>query len=277
MYCFKDEINKELASISFLLEKIDEMELSNYEGSLLREVRNNDVSYILRKSETVDGKRRQSRIPLGGPDSATVIEIKRTRYFNAMRDSLIKNKQLLERLAENYEDYSPDALEQQLPSAYRGIPEECLADPHAEALREWAAAEYEHNSKAFPENPNVAIDGTVLRSKAEVIIYNMLLFYNIPFRYEVKTMYIGEDNVKEIRYPDFIFKLANGRELHWEHFGMLSDDWYFDNNFCKKMKLYHRNGITLGDNLIVTCDTKDNTINTQMIDLIIRGIIMPLL
>ena len=277
MYYFRDEIERELESVNFLLGKIGEMELMKYTGSLSCKVQNDELVYSLRKSEVKDGKRLQKRIPLGCPDHPTVIEMKRTKFFGEMQAILQKNKTILLQLMEEYGEYTTDALVRTLPDVYHNLPEECLTDPRMEAIREWADTAYQTNPKAFPANPNVAIDGTLLRSKSEVIIYNMLLFYNIPFRYEMRTIYVGPDNMKEIRYPDFVFKLANGKELHWEHFGLLMEDDYFNNNFCGKLKLYHANGYTIGDNLIVTCDTKDRTINTQMIDRIIRGIILPLL
>ena len=42
-----------------------------------------------------------------------------------------------------------------------------------------------------------------------------------------------------------------------------------------KIYFYHQNGITIGDNLIITASSKYSTINSQTIDRIVREIILP--
>lgn len=85
---------------------------------------------------------------------------------------------------------------------------------------------------------------------------------------------VNEDGTKEARYPDFVIELADGSLLIWEHAGGLGDAGYFD-IFCNKLKLYYNNGITLGDNLIVTADKKGGTMNAEVVDAIIREYILP--
>ena len=45
--------------------------------------------------------------------------------------------------------------------------------------------------------------------------------------------------------------------------------------YLEKCELYYNNGLFLGDNLIVTVDRPNGTMNAMMVDQIIRGLILP--
>lgn len=67
-----------------------------------------------------------------------------------------------------------------------------------------------------------ANDGTQVRSKSEVIISNLLSAAGIKYEYE-KKLYYSKDKWIE---PDFTIELPNGKELYWEHIGMLGREEY---------------------------------------------------
>jgi hypothetical protein len=47
--------------------------------------------------------------------------------------------------------------------------------------------------------------------------------------------------------------MPGGRELYWEHLGMVGDVGY-DRNWSKKSRVYAENGISEGNGLIITRD-----------------------
>ena len=272
MYSFLNQIKSEIAQVEFLIEKIDKMEFPEYSGSLTYNLSSGALKYSWRKKKDgTSGK----RLPLGGADDPRVQRIKIAKYYRKMKEVLLKNRELLGEFIDKYKDYKPDAIGEMLPFAYRDLPPACYEDPRFQELVKWAEGPYEKNGRAFTSSKCTTVDRKIVRSKAEAIIYNMLLYYGIPFRYEQKKELLNvESGYKEVRYPDFTILLADGQELHWEHFGLMEQDYYFD-VFCKKMRLYYRNDLTVGDNLIITMDDQHGGINTFMIERIIQGIILP--
>jgi ATP-dependent exoDNAse (exonuclease V) alpha subunit len=118
---------------------------------------------------------------------------------------------------------------------------------------------------------NITSDGTLVRSKSEVIIYNCLLTKGIKPIYE-KPLKIGV----VVRYPDFTVEdEETGNIYYWEHCGMMYDpsykkrweeklNWYRENNI-----LPYTEGRGEGGTLIITNDSKKGGISSQEIDAII--------
>ena len=131
------------------------------------------------------------------------------------------------------------------------------------------------------ENPNIVehkkryyeqalihrtLKGDLVRSKSEVIIANMLFNAGIEYEYE-KELVLGEDGT---RIPDFTIEDAeSGACFYWEHCGMLSDAGY-NRHWEEKKTIYHRHGITEGDNLIVSKDSLNGGIDSAEIKRLIE-------
>lgn len=77
------------------------------------------------------------------------------------------------------------------------------------------------------------VKGDRVRSKSEVIIANLLAQNGISYEYEKKLEY---DKGKWIE-PDFTITLPDGRELYWEHLGMLGVESY-DKRWLEKQDIY---------------------------------------
>ena len=80
------------------------------------------------------------------------------------------------------------------------------------------------------------VDGNLVRSKSEVIICNLLFESKIAYEYE-KKLYYGEDG----RYiePDFTIMLPCGKEIYWEHVGLLGIESY-DSDWKSKLDIYNK-------------------------------------
>lgn len=109
-------------------------------------------------------------------------------------------------------------------------------------------------------------NGENARSKTEMIIANKLYDNHIEYAYEKPVMIYNK-----IVYPDFIIFLpSENKEIYWEHFGMMDEPSYLS-KALNKINLYYQSEI-VRDNFIMTFETKDNQINFNSIDNIIKKI-----
>ena len=115
-------------------------------------------------------------------------------------------------------------------------------------------------------------DGTLLRSKSELIIYERLLTHNI------KPIYERELIIKDVRkLPDFTIEDSDtGINYYWEHLGMMNDPEYIT-RWEEKKNWYKENGILTpeegeGENgVLITTEEKENSgISVPEIDEMIR-------
>lgn len=124
---------------------------------------------------------------------------------------------------------------------------------------EFLNAEYPAFILSDTQIKHVTSDGTIVRSKSELIIYELLLQYHITFRYE-KPIIIGGMEYR----PDFTILLPDGKVIYWEHAGMMTKEEYRERH-KKKMDAFESAGIVPWDNLIVTYDDRYGNININLI------------
>lgn len=115
-------------------------------------------------------------------------------------------------------------------------------------------------------------NGTLVRSKSEVIVANELSAAGVEFAYEKR--FRGHDGT--FRYPDFTIEdAATGETLVWEHLGMLSDPRYAQAWESKK-KWYADSGVTEagGENgtLIISQDDSNGGIDAATVQALVRAI-----
>jgi len=123
---------------------------------------------------------------------------------------------------------------------------------------------------------NRTCDGTLVRSKSEVIIYDRLVNKGIKPSYE-KPLKIN--NITKL--PDFTIEDdAKGVTYYWEHCGMIYDTSYY-NRWQEKLKWYRENDILTYQEcggkkgiLIVTEDSAKGGISSLEIDRVIDTVIL---
>ena len=87
-------------------------------------------------------------------------------------------------------------------------------------------------------------DGTAVRSKSGVIVYDVLASLGLSIEYE-KELPAKDGNPKNFRLPDFTIH-RKGRTWYWEHLGMLEkssykadwdlkQQWYKDNGYWDRV------------------------------------------
>ena len=67
------------------------------------------------------------------------------------------------------------------------------------------------------------------------ILADYFYYHNIPYKYECPLKLKGYGVV----YPDFTFCLKTGKEIYWEHDGMMDDTIYVQ-NAIKKIEAYEK-------------------------------------
>ncbi len=78
-------------------------------------------------------------------------------------------------------------------------------------------------------------DGNQVRSKSEVIICDLLAKSGIKYEYERLLEY----EPGKVINPDFTIFLDDGRELYWEHIGMLGNEKYSE-DWSNKLDIYEK-------------------------------------
>ena len=121
----------------------------------------------------------------------------------------------------------------------------------------------ELDPEIFTEN------GERVRSKSEKIIADKYLKLGIPYRYE--SQLVLKDNGRSITiYPDFTVLNKCTRKVYYhEHFGRMDKEDYCD-SALKRVELYAKNGIFVGDQLIITHETAGRPMNMSYFESLIK-------
>ena len=170
---------------------------------------------------------------------------------------------------ELYQQYkSKKALLQQLRSLQIDIPllKKLLNtyQPIIPLENDWHNFAAEQNT-GWKQDKKHLYQGVYYRSKSETLIASILTSYQFRFKYEVEYTVNGFKY-----YPDFLIERPRDKKIFlWEHFGKIDDEEYVRKIFFK-LQDYHNAGINLWDNLIITFDLADGSLNADYIDRIIK-------
>lgn len=108
------------------------------------------------------------------------------------------------------------------------------------------------------------VKGERVRSKSEKIIADTLSKKEIPYHYEFPTE-LKYKNRTILIYPDFtILNRRTGKKYILEHLGMMDKTIYFENTL-RKLDVYQKNGILLGEGLILTYETSESPLDTSVL------------
>lgn len=209
-----------------------------------------------------DGKS-HTYIPKSQRSYAEKLAVK--KYLSTLSDELSQEKKAIDSYLRHH-DANPHTSTELLTN-HPGYHE--LLNPYfssfSQELSDWTLAPYEHN-QAYPEHLKVKTSsGIFVRSKSEALI-DMVLYKNrIPFRYEC-ALHLDDTTL----FPDFTIKHPETGELfYWEHFGKMDEIAYCKNSY-QKLYLYSTHGIFPSINLIVTLETLDNPLSSEVIEKLVE-------
>lgn len=250
---------------------------------VVRRTNNDDPDYY--EQEWNHGER--NLCPLGKEDNKKVQAYKQRRYLREELKILKADKKAAEYFVEHFKDYSFDAIQNKLPKPYKchstrkaelenhgpvsssypdysRLPEKITGDLRFKKIVAWVNEKYDRNPIPLPDKPNIARDGTPMRSKGECIWYDNILFEGLPVRVDPELLLKGISGQWHKLCPDFEFMCFDGSTIMVEHFGQWDDDKYAEKN-KRKLQEYLDCGYVLGDNLIGTSDNAQHHTNELMI------------
>lgn len=133
-------------------------------------------------------------------------------------------------------------------------------------IKRWVETPFQSKEIDDTVPPLFTEKGERVRSKSEMIIADILHRENIPYRYECPIWLKGLGKV----HPDFTaLNIKKRKEIYWEHLGMMDSPEYAE-TALNRIATYEKNEIVLGDNLIITWETKKSPLNQNSIRRIIK-------
>ena len=138
-----------------------------------------------------------------------------------------------------------------------------IIESQEEYLEKWLLEHQgDQNSIAIENKKFLTEQGEYVRSKSEKIIADLLHKYDIPYRYEPRIVI----KPGKAFCPDFVALNKTTRETYyWEHLGLLDNMEYVEHNL-NKIDLYEKNGVFVGDKLIITTENRMSPIDVKIID-----------
>jgi len=238
-------------------------------GSLFERSTSGGIVYHIRRNE--NGKRVSHK--LGKADDAAVIEIKQRVFNNEILKRLKKNIKLLKRIEGKFLPYDPDSIDRELKEVYRDRTGLVNKAPGIVDLDEWMKID-KRNGYPLPKDCNIAADGMKTRSKSELIIYGILKGYALVIKHDMEIKLKDDTGQTVTVCPDFVILCSDGSLIIIEHLGMLDNGEYLQ-NALRRIHLYQINGYRLNENLFLTADYAPGKINAQVIDEMVRKMILP--
>lgn len=137
----------------------------------------------------------------------------------------------------------------------------------------WLAEPYSSMSKYAESASYLTEQGEYVRSKSELMIADRLYHAGIPYKYECPLELHTESGPRGKKfYPDFtIYLPEQGKELYWEHFGLMSDADYLA-HAISKLSFYQRVGLLQSGQLILTFEAQSTNLDPKEITEIIERI-----
>ena len=206
------------------------------------------------------GKKVRKNIPKDEKKLAEALALK--KYYSETLHGIEVQSEMISELMRRMPDIPnyPNGMSDKEPEQRKLL--DHVFDMRAKAELSWKTEPYEKYPD-YPENLTVNTDaGEMVRSKSEALIANMLYSEKIPFHYE-QALKLGSITV----YPDFTipgFFQDKGCTILWEHFGLLDNRKYRGTMF-QKLGLYLEYGFIPGHNLIITCETGSEPLDTSYV------------
>lgn len=194
-----------------------------------------------------------------------VEKIAQKEYCEKLLGQIKKRRSALEKIMKAMREYQPEMVYNQLHPARKQIVKPYVKSV-ADIVEEFEKMQYV--GKGFLEEDETTyytVKGERVRSKSEKIIADTLYRKAIPYHYEF-PLDLKFRNKTVVVYPDFtVLNKRNGKKYIWEHLGMMDKPSYFE-NAIRKIDLYEKNGILLGDGLFITHEMSGSTLDTKVME-----------
>lgn len=190
------------------------------------------------------------------------------KYNTLVLKELVKQRDVLDKLVKSYVPQNGEKTYASMPAEWRREIEP-LTLPDSEFVEAWRNLRYRGK---HVENPDfLTANGERVRSKSEIIIADALSSFGVPYHYEFPHELNDVKSSRRIKvYSDFTcLNVRTRKEFVWEHFGMMDDAEYL-RNAIEKIEMYACTGFYPGENLIITMESRDKPLNSQMVNRLIE-------
>ena len=206
---------------------------------------------------------------LGNETKPEIRLIREARYLSESITVIDQDISLIEGFLVKYESISFGNINTKLPKSYRlGS---FRSDIRNKAARKWKQQAEAYKATFEPYKPEElnqpTIDGSMVRSKSEALIYNFLVEAGYTFVYELPVK--GETR---IFYPDFtiLSEIDYKTEVRIEHQGMYGKNDYRDRSESREYD-YWSNGFLPGRDVYFTFDDNKGGFDIGLILEILRS------
>lgn len=258
-----EELKNLDADLALVVKNVENSDYPKLEGTLNCRFEGEKTRFYMRV-----GKKQKYLSSDNGP---TIRNLCRKQYYMKMMETAKRERDQIARcltiLESNTKLSDVDDVFSKLSEPIRqivkplGLTDDGYAASWLKEMKRGKKRSFEINS------PMKAPDGTTMKSKSEVIIANRLCAFDVPYVYEERITF---DDGEHFIYPDFIVLNKRTRKQYcWEHFGMISDEEYVTKQ-QKKLEQYAKNNIFPGDGLLITIESKERSLSTEYVDLLIK-------
>ncbi|MBP3895114.1 MAG: hypothetical protein J6D07_01470 [Mogibacterium sp.] len=210
---------------------------------------------------------------IGDDNNDKVNRIKEFRYLEKSLRTLDDNIRIVEDALKSMRNTDFESVNLLLPGTYRDAKMGMVtADERSRKWKESAEALKARREVYRPEDlKNRTDDGTYVRSKSEMIIYNYLLSIGVTFVYELPMRIQNRFVV-----PDFtlLSEADYETEIIIEHQGLMEMDSY-RNRFGEKVYMYLNAGYVPGKDIFFSFDSSDGGFDKRPIEVIVKNFIRP--
>ena len=254
---YKEQIKTILNEVERTRSELEQELAALPEGELFIVRHENGECYCERLPKK-GNRKKERRFGITG-DKEKTRALVRKKYVKKAVKIAEKDIEVLTKALDNYTPFDEQSIMTDFSRQHPRVAGYIYRD--ASELEEWAK-NYERQKDFYDEDlTSVAGDGTLMRSRGEIVIAEKLRHYDIPYRYEASL------GIPDLPYvPDFTIKRPrDGKIFYWEHFGDVNDREYMRRNDIK-LDRYKEYNIVPWDNLIITYDFRENGVNVPLIE-----------
>lgn len=270
MIDYTEELKEQVEELNLLLEKTDNRlkKMWNIEEGKLRVCSSHGHPQYHFKAK---GEEKERYIPTYEKDKIKMLVQK--EYDLSIRKELESVSKKLQKFLKGYDINNIESVYENLHPGRK-----CLVNPiipsRTMRIEEW----YRNNPgncSTFEKDATFTTKrGEIVRSKSEKILADAFFDYDLPYQYEPSFELINildeEHNYNKSvftrrKYPDFVLlNVRKNKTIYWEHLGRVGEEGYATRNLGKLM-LYEKNGLILGDNLIITMESEKSPLDIDIV------------
>lgn len=197
-----------------------------------------------------------------------IYQLKNRRIMESAIVIMQKNVKAQEKMLKQYQNFDLASVEKKLAPVYSNA---SIANSY-QINAGFRSSQNKFYLQGLTERTSF---GLYVRSKSEALIAELLYAKNIPFQYEAPLPLSVKDGKTIIYYPDFTIITPSGNAIYWEHAGRLDLPSYRE-KFFVKLTDYYYHGLIVPNNLIITMNGPEGSIDLEAINRIIESQLLPL-